>query len=428
MGRLWTLEIPDMTMRVTATVFASLCGLLTLNTSAEQLDAIEWREDLAALVDTLKETHINLFHTADEAEFEAAVTDLERSIPDMQGHEIALEMVRITAMIGDGHTWLYYGAPLSAHRYPIHVHPFVDGAFVTHATKSFQHLIGVQLLRVGGVPVQDILEAAGSYVGRDNEWTVLERIPRLLTMTEFLHAKGFVADMDSAEYEFEDDSGKTLSEVLKPISLEAYNKEISRGELPGKELLLRQDMDKAYWMTFLKKEKAVYMKFNAVQNREGGPHLAGFSRDLEKFIEENKAKRLIIDVRHNGGGNGDLTPPLIKRIARNERINQEGSLFVITGRRTFSAALMFTMRMERETNALFAGEPGGGKPNSYSEYNGFTLPNSQMRGSVSSLFHQEGEPDDTREFLPVDIPISVTSRDYFSGRDPVLEAVLAYKN
>src|SRR6185436_19714420 len=172
---------------------------------------------------------------------------------------------------------------------------------------------------------------------------------------------------------------------------------------------------------------AVYVKFNSVLNDPDGPHLARFSEEMIALVESKKAKKLIIDVRDNGGGNGDMLKPFIRRVAENERVNQPGRLFVITGRATFSAALMFTVRMERQTHAIFVGEPGGGKPNSYSERTNFSLPNSGMRGSISSRYHEEGEPGDTREYVPVYVSVPPTAADYFGKHDSVLEAVLAYK-
>ena len=169
-----------------------------------------------------------------------------------------------------------------------------------------------------------------------------------------------------------------------------------------------------------------YVKFNVVRDAEEERRLGAFSNEVIEFVEAKKVKKLIIDVRHNGGGNGNLTRRIVRKISTNERINQRGKLFIITGRHTFSAALMFTARMERRTEALFAGEPGAGKPNWYSEFNGFTLSNTQMHGSISSIWHEEGEPDDTREFIPVAIFAPLSSQEFFSRQDPVLEAILAY--
>ena len=174
-------------------------------------------------------------------------------------------------------------------------------------------------------------------------------------------------------------------------------------------------------------QHAVYVKFNSVVNLPDGPHLAAFSEEMIQLVESKRAKKLIIDVRDNGGGNGDMLTPLIRRISENARVNRPGHLFVISGRATFSAALMFTARMEKKTNAIFAGEPGGGKPNSYSERTNFTLPITGMHGSISSRYHEEGGPGDTREFIPVSIPVPPTASDFFGKRDSVVAVVLAYK-
>ena len=100
---------------------------------------------------------------------------------------------------------------------------------------------------------------------------------------------------------------------------------------------------------------------------------------------------------------------------------------MLTSRHTFSAALMFIVRMDRNTNALFVGEPSGGKPNSYGEHNPFTLTHSKLTGSISTRFHEEGEPGDTRDSVRMDISVPTLAAEYFAGRDPVLEAVFAYQ-
>jgi hypothetical protein len=57
-----------------------------------------------------------------------------------------------------------------------------------------------------------------------------------------------------------------------------------------------------------------------------------------------------------------LNRPLIHRLIRCDTINQWGKLFVVIGRRTFSAAMNLAVDLERHTRALFVGEPTGGAP------------------------------------------------------------------
>ena len=50
------------------------------------------------------------------------------------------------------------------------------------------------------------------------------------------------------------------------------------------------------------------------------------------------------------------------------------------------------------------------------------LPNSHLTVRVSSLYWQQSDPRDTREFIEVNIPAPLTFADYAAGRDPALEA------
>ena len=82
------------------------------------------------------------------------------------------------------------------------------------------------------------------------------------------------------------------------------------------------------------------------------------ANELFDFIDEKKATRLIVDLRFNGGGDFKKGRRLlIERIKENPQINQKGNLFVITGRRTFSAAMVNSIDFKKETNAYFIAAP-----------------------------------------------------------------------
>ena len=66
-------------------------------------------------------------------------------------------------------------------------------------------------------------------------------------------------------------------------------------------------------------------------------------------------------------------------------INQAGKLFVIIGRLTFSAAMDLSVQLERQTRAIFVGEPTGGSVNSIGEMNPIALSYSRMAGSIASM-------------------------------------------
>lgn len=135
-------------------------------------------------------------------------------------------------------------------------------------------------------------------------------------------------------------------------------------------------------------------------------------------------KRFVIDLRNNFGGNSSILAPVIGEIEKRRSFNEEGRLFALISRKTFSSAVLNAIELKSRTKALLFGEPTGGKPNCYGEVRSLTLPNSQLKVSYSVKYFSLW-PEDTPSLMP-DVAVEVTAADYFAGRDPVMEAVLAY--
>ena len=107
--------------------------------------------------------------------------------------------------------------------------------------------------------------------------------------------------------------------------------------------------------------------------------------------------------------------------------DRPGGVFVITGRRTFSAAQTLASMLETHTSAVFVGEPTGSRPNFHGEDSEFTLPWSGLKGSISSAWFQGGETSfDQRPWIAPDLPAELTPGDLAARRDPSLAAIAAY--
>jgi hypothetical protein len=132
---------------------------------------------------------------------------------------------------------------------------------------------------------------------------------------------------------------------------------------------------------------------------------------------------MIVDVRHNNGGNLSLLPPLMAAFREYEAANPAGQIYVLMGRNTFSAAQFFLGVMDAQTNAIFAGEPSSSRPNFVGEESQVVLPWSGAMGSISDQYH-ETIPGDRREWIKPEISYQLSSRDYFANRDPLLQKVL----
>ncbi|HEX7957108.1 MAG TPA: hypothetical protein VF508_09205, partial [Pyrinomonadaceae bacterium] len=182
-----------------------------------------------------------------------------------------------------------------------------------------------------------------------------------------------------------------------------------------------------YWFEYLPDNKTVYFQFNSVRN-EPKESLAAFSERLFKFVGENEVEKLVIDLRWNNGGNVGLLQPLVRGLIRNEKVNRRGRLFVIIGRRVFSAAQNAATFFERDTNAIFVGEPTGSSPNYVGEEDPFTLPYSKLEANVSNIEWQSSHPQDNRVWIAPQLYVPPTFAAYRANRDPALEAVLNYRN
>src|SRR5262249_3854827 len=162
-----------------------------------------------------------------------------------------------------------------------------------------------------------------------------------------------------------------------------------------------------------------YFQFNRVRN-DDKESLAKFTERLMKFVGENDVQKLVIDMRWNNGGDTFLGHPLLLRLIGNDKVNRQGKLFVLIGRRTYSAAQNMATYFERYTNATFVGEPTGSSPNSIGEEAPITLPYSKVMANVSHLFWQSSWPQDQRVWLAPQIYLPPTFADFRAGRDPAL--------
>jgi hypothetical protein len=63
-----------------------------------------WKQDLHYMTAEIPRRHINAFHTLTRAQFDRVVSELDSAIPTLDKDQIVVGLMRITTMLGDGHT------------------------------------------------------------------------------------------------------------------------------------------------------------------------------------------------------------------------------------------------------------------------------------------------------------------------------------
>lgn len=291
--------------------------------------------------------------------------------------------------------------------------------------------MGAKVLGFDGKPVKEVADSVSGYISRDNEMNLLQTLSNSLRYTTALHAIGLLKDSLQAALQLQDESGKIFHAVVRA---DASAPRVDHKSVPvswttlyaanGKPVpLYLKNSTALYWFEPLPDGKTVYLQWNAVVNDKAEP-LNQFTDRLFRYINENSMEKLVIDLRWNNGGNTVLVPYFINALLRNEKMSRRGNLFVITGRRTFSAAQNLATFLERQTVAIFVGEPTGSGPNFVGEEDFITLPYSKLALNVSDLFWQSSWPGDRRNWIAPMLYVPPRFEAYKNNRDEALEAIL----
>jgi hypothetical protein len=152
---------------------------LPINTDA--VDVRRWNDDLDVLAREMPAVHANLFHRLRREQFDEAIADLRRQLPKLARHQVVVELMRLAAAIGDGHTSVSpWRDPVGFHTLPITLYRFADGYFVRAARRDQAALLGCRVTHVGGVPIEAAEQLVAPLIARDNEMGLVMFAPILM--------------------------------------------------------------------------------------------------------------------------------------------------------------------------------------------------------------------------------------------------------
>jgi hypothetical protein len=398
-------------------------GMLLIGTTgtvgAQALTSEQWREDLAFLSFSIRSKHPNPFHAISEESFRSRVDNLHESIPNLKDHEIIVEMAALVAMLQDGHTQFQGVFQFFTSQYPIRLEIFSDGIFVRSAPRALKETIAARLLRLGQVNVEEAFVRVASATPHDNDMTLKNWVPSVMVIPEILDAQDIATSRDRARFVFADRNGRELILDLAPLPPEEPLDWID-ASASVKQPLYLQHLKDNYWHQYLEDSQILFVQFNRTQDAPG-ESVAEFFARISQGMPELPIKSIVLDVRFNSGGNNQLNAPVIEWV-KSSMQDSKRNFYVIIGRGTFSAAQTLVTHMEATTDVILVGEPTGGSPNHYGDPIKLRLPHSDLTLAVSSLYHNDA-PGDNRTTIEPHLLAPLSSKDYFSGRDPALEAI-----
>lgn len=382
----------------------------------------KWLEVLDFLQYELPKRHKNLYFQTSEANYLAQIHSLRNELNRLERPVINSEIAKIVASVGDAHTSIdipvYYLCPLEFYW-------FKDGIYAINTTKSDEVLRYKKITHIDGMDIGTVIAKMSTMISHENNSYLKAMLPKYLPAIEFLYGLQIARTINGLTITYESVSGNVGEWFVPSYPFSEYQEQLNENRVafPVDNLpLFRRDPDRHYWMEYLKKPRTLYFKYNICKEM-AEESVQAFGERLLDVIREDAPEKLVIDMRNNTGGNSTLLDPFIDALAKCDQINQQGRLFVIIGRDTFSSALLNVFSLKNKTHALLVGEPTGGKPNCYGEVLRVKLEQSGLRISYSTKYYHLIEDDHMLSLSP-DMQQEYSIQDYLGLSDPCMEYIL----
>jgi hypothetical protein len=438
--------------------FSLACALL-LGIPAQGVAATvaEWRGDIDATITAIEAVHPSPFTRVGRAQFLKEANGLKQELPRLTEQQRMVRAMRVVALIGDGHTWLEPNRPDFAAWYPVRLYEFTDGYFFTAAHKSMADLVGAQVLEVAGRPVNEVIAAARALEGSDNP---LDREEHLFAFHDaaLMQGLGYASSGGSLSTTVRLPDGSVVSRSLTPSHTddarfpkddatldwrflsEVYGPPIGSPDdwitayehLPT-SAYRKTDMTRPPHFTFrrpfvarpMPEHDAYYLGVNSVGNWDNNQTFDAFFREALAGIDQQKPRSVIVDIRYNPGGDGSKVPAVVHEFIKREDAPPWKHLYILTGRKTFSAAVMLLAAFVNNVPCTVVGEPAGAPLDSFGDPTTIELRRVGARLHVSTLWHQLEDQGARYPIMPVDVPAPFSFGDYAHGRDPAVDAILS---
>lgn len=374
--------------------------------------------DIDALVYGLSQVHPDIFSVCRQEDFFRAVNRAKAALPDsvtpMQLYQAAAPVV---AMIGDGHTNLYF--PFNSvftkelKRFPVFADVMTDRSLV--CTSSLDSIIprGSKILSINKISADSLINSMLPYVSGEREHF---RIARINTMFQALLLMLYPADEYEVVYK-PAGAKKALSHIFPAVTWGEIDK---RCDFPrsGKKY-------ERYSFEIDSINNVAVMDFREFSDVRGMEH---FADSMFTELRNRGIGNLIIDIRNNGGGQsavGDVllryfspepfvqmdktvvrVTPLTARLAGeagaeprfvlHEKAPSEfiqprsiedgfytGRVYLLTSNKTFSSAGSFAWAFKECGMGKVIGEETGGMNVCYGDILGYRLPVSKLNATIS---------------------------------------------
>jgi hypothetical protein len=299
--------------------------------------------------------------------------------------------------------------------FPLTGYWFDDGYFIVRASDEYKFLEGARLQKINETTVDNLLEKINQLTGPENRWQGLSQFDLFVFSANVLHGLG-VINSNAACTITTEKNGNTIETTIASESFIrwffwALRPTHSIQTSPALMNLRKPNFD----VKFDSISKTVHLTFNLIKN-DSESSITQLRKSLEPFLERHPQKT-IIDLRNCSGGDNTLYNDIIKTLSNFPNT----SVYVLAGRKTFSAAVNFISELKMAMPVKLVGEPTGAGPNHYGDANHFLSP-----GGVSGFLSTKSwifDAEDKNNHYAPDIKVNYRHSDFNQPNDPWLDSI-----
>ena len=393
-----------------------------------------WREDLNMVVSTLsaKGSTVDLqrgISTRGQKDFERLYpnlkTDLDalaERVPSLSDSEVVLGLMKAIASARIAHNTVSMPIAMGFFgRLPLRFSWFADGLAIVEASHEYASALGTRVVKFGDKTTAEAVAGLAPYIAHENDVWLRAQSVEFLRPRAMLQHLGVLNDAQ-VTLTLEKPGGEQFTLAVRPV--DPRTKMVSVADalhLPTP--LFRTQPAASYWHQYLEDSGTLFVQYNRCWNDPKMP-FPDFAAKVLTDADARPVKRVVIDLRWNGGGDSRVIGPLVGGLA--SRAKKAGAVYALIGAGTFSSAILNAQELRQKLHARLVGEPTGGMPSSYGEVKSVTLPHSQLRVQYTTKWFGSKKASEPQSLTP-DIPAPRTLADALAGRDPVLEAAIRAK-
>ena len=415
-------------LRRSAVLFlaASLLCTAALAAEPEKTRTEQRMEDLEFLYQTvLVENHPAVFTNAPESAFAALRKEIEARLETESDVEFLLDLMRLTALVGDSHTSINSigGVMGQLQCYPLSLVLREGRWYLSTLPAAERASLGRQVTALNGSSMERVIESFAPLLSADNPVILNRRFRQYCQLADMYAYLGLAKAGEPLILTLE--GGGTLA--LEPVPYAALQEtELAylSDRITKTPATAAQD---AYYLAKPLDRDTYYIQYNTCQEAED-LSMEDFAALVQADLDAGHYNRVLLDLRNNGGGSDGVIWPLLTVLR--SFMDRSCELVGLIGPATFSSALINAVEIQ-EMGGVLVGESAGGSVSHFGAVRSFSLPNSGIRGQLSTKYIDLNTLLDAGAgrgvvALEPDVSLPQTLPDTLAGKDTAVDWLLSH--